>query len=109
MASLRVGEHEARIALDRVPHKRFKGVINTYWRVDPDGGIDGRSVCWLFRWAKADSYNESAAEAARLAFDEIVDVSFNRFNAAVDYDWTGKARYSKTRAAVEAELRRLLG
>ena len=51
MITLKVSEQEARVAFDGVPHERFQKARSQNWKVD-DGGVDARSVCWLFCWAK---------------------------------------------------------
>ena len=109
MTSLRVSEQEARIALGRVPHERFQKAIARNWRVD-GGNVDARSVCWLFCWAKNGMSSVTTAEAAQQVFDELLPVSFDRFDAAVDHEWARKARYASDWDAqsVESELRTLL-
>ena len=110
MITLKVSEHDARIALDRVPHKRFQKARARHWKV-ADGGVDARSVCWLFCWAKNGMSSVAAAEGAQQAFDEILPFRFDRFDAAFDHEWAREARYASDRGAesVEAELERLLG
>ena len=110
MITLKVSEHDARIALDRVPHERFQKARSRNWRV-ADGGVDARSVCWLFCWAKTGMSSVAAAEGAQQAFDEILPFRFDRFDAAVDHEWARDARYASERGAesVEAELQTLLG
>lgn len=52
MIALKVSKNEALIALEHFPHQRFRNGIRRYWKVDADGAVDGRSVCWLYCWAK---------------------------------------------------------
>ena len=110
MTSLRVSEHDARVALDRVPHERFQKACSRNWRV-ADGQVDARSVCWLFCWAKTGMSSVAAAEGAQQAFDEVLPFRFDRFDAAVDHEWAREARYAGDEAArsVEAKLQTLLG
>lgn len=109
MISLKVSTNEARNVLGRVPHQTLQDAVSRNWNVDPDRTIDGRSVCWLYCWAKTGMGSQNAAEAAERAFDDLVDVSFDRFDAVVDHEWARRARYSGDRAAVDAELATLLG
>lgn len=51
----------------------------------------------------------AAAEDARRAFDEILDVSFAQFDKAVDHTRAQKKGRYGNRATVDAELNRLLG
>jgi hypothetical protein len=110
MIALKVSEQDARIALDRVPHERFQKARSRNWRV-ADGGVDARSVCWLFCWAKNGMSSVAAAEGAQQAFDTVLPFGFDRFDAAVDHEWAREARYEGDRAArsVEAKLLELLG
>ena len=110
MITLTVSEHDARIALDRVPHERFQKARSRNWRVT-DGGVDARSVCWLFCWAKTGMGSVAAAEGAQQAFDEVLPFRFDRFDAAVDHEWAREARYAsdETAQSVEAKLKALLG
>ena len=71
MAHLRCPAREAPEALAAVPHKRFQDVLAGHWHVDADGAIDGRSVCWLYCWAKTGMGSLKAAEAAQAAFDQV--------------------------------------
>lgn len=116
---LRVSRRAALDVLARNPNEKFQGAIRDHWIVDPPGTVDcddvhgvvdGTSVCWLFCWAKAEEpQNEAASEDARRAFDEILDVSFARFNKVVSHTWAQeKGRYGN-RVMVDAELDRLLG
>ena len=64
MAHLKCPAREAQDALAAVPHKRFQDVLAGHWHVDADGAIDGRSVCWLYCWAKTGMGSLKAATAA---------------------------------------------
>lgn len=109
MIALKVSKNEALIALEHFPHQRFRNGIRRYWKVDADGAVDGRSVCWLYCWAKTGMGSQNASEEAQRAFYEIFDVSFDRFDAKVNHEWARQARYARDRGPVDAELARLLG
>ena len=79
------------------------------WYVDANGAIIGRSVCWLYCWAKTGMGSQDTAEEAQRAFFEVLDVSFDRFDAKVNHEWARQARYARDRGPVDAELARLLG
>jgi len=106
MAHLRCPAREAQEALAAVPHKRFQDVLAGHWHVDADGAIDGRSVCWLYCWAKTGMGSLNAAEAAQQAFDQVVDVGYSLFDARVDHEWAREKRYAG--APIDAELEALL-
>jgi hypothetical protein len=106
MVQLRCPAREAQEALAAVPHKRFQDVLAGHWRVDADGAIDGRSVCWLYCWAKTGMGSLKAAEGARQAFDQVVDVDYSLFDARVDHEWAREKRYAD--APIDAELQALL-
>jgi len=106
MPRLQGSAREAQVALEAVPHKRFQDVLAGHWQVDADGKIDGRSVCWLFCWAKTGMGSQTAAEAAQEAFDEVVDVSYSLFDARVDHEWAREKRYASQ--PIDAELDKLL-
>lgn len=108
MTSLKVSEQEARIIFERVPHLRFQHAVSRNWKVDREGAVDGRSVCWLYCWAKTGMSSLSAAEASREVFDRVLTTSFDRFNAVVDHEWARRARYSSDRSSVESELAKVL-
>jgi hypothetical protein len=109
MIHLRVSKEEAMKALNSVQHDKFRKAIARNWYVDANGAIIGRSVCWLYCWAKTGLNSQDAAMKARQLFDEIFDVSFDRFDAKVNHQWARRARYDTDRRAVEAELERQLG
>jgi len=109
MIHLKVSENDAQIALQRVQHQRFRDGIRLHWKVDDDGTIDGRSVCWLFCWGKTGMNSDDAAMVAQRVFNEICDISFDRFDAKVPH---GLARSYRSRNMgrvwVDAELEKLL-
>ena len=109
MIKLKVSKEEAEKILKYVQHEKFRNAIPRNWNVDADGTIDGRTVCWLYCWAKTGLQSPDAAMDAQGVFDEIFNVSFEEFDAKIDHEWARKARYDKDRRAVEAELSRLFG
>jgi len=104
---LKVYESEARRILASVSHERFHKAIANNWKVDAAGEVDGRSVCWLYCWAKNGMSSVDAAEEAEWAFNKILDISYNEFDARVDHEWARDARYSKS--SIDAQLEELLG
>lgn len=103
---LRVPLREALVALDRVEHSTFATAVDRYWNVGSDGQVTAQSVCWLFCWGKTGMNSDPAAEAARRAFNEVLDISFEAFDARVPHEWARHARYEL--GNIEAELSRLL-
>jgi len=110
MIKLKVSKEEAEKDLKYVKHEKFRKAIVRNWIVDEEGAIDGRSVCWLYCWGKTGLNSPDAAMAARRVFDDIFNVSFERFDAKVNHEWARNARQlHMDRKEVEAELERLLG
>lgn len=107
MKLLKVYESEAQRILASVSHERFQEAISTNWKVDAAGEVDGRSVCWLYFWAKNGMSSVDAAEEAEWAFNKIFDIFFNEFDAKVPHEWAREARYASS--PVDAELEELLG
>ena len=108
MVSLRVSREHALTVLDRVDHATYrKALVDGHWIVDSDGHVKAQSVCWLFCWAKSGMGSERVAEAARLAFDEILDVPYLEFDAHVNHDWAKKVRYSNHDIELELDRDRL--
>jgi hypothetical protein len=89
-----------------VSHDTFQQGIERHWKVDAEGRVDGRSVCWLYCWAKSGMSRPDVARWARRAFNSIFDVSFERFDARVPYAWAQAARYSSS--SVDEALARFL-
>jgi len=106
MVKLRVSNQEMLTALLRVPHATFQRAILKHWRVDGEGYVDGRSVTWLYCWAKTGMNSTAAAREARHAFDAILDVPFANFDARVDHEWARIAR--KSTKPVDDELKVML-
>ncbi|MEQ1731428.1 MAG: hypothetical protein ABL982_23910 [Vicinamibacterales bacterium] len=122
---LKVSERAARAEVARIPHKRCQDAIPTGWERNSGGGgnpgggntrgggnpgrnIDGRSVCWLFCWAKTGMGSPPAEEAARQAFDAIMRIGFDRFNVLVLHEDARSWRYSDDGPAVDRHLAELL-
>jgi len=114
---LKVSQKEASDFLRQNPNQKFLSAIEGHWNAHADdpaidsASVDGTSVCWLFYWATAENANnEAAAEHARRAFNELVDIPFERFNKKVGRDFAGKHRSPrKDQRWVCSELNRLLG
>jgi hypothetical protein len=102
---LKMTPSDAEKALEAVPHKRLQDARDRHWRVT-DGEVDGRDVCWLYCWAKTGMGSLAAAEAAQVAFDEVLDVPYSLFDARVDHEWAREKRYSVQ--PIDRELENLL-
>jgi len=107
MLKLRVSQQEALTALARVPHDTFQRARPKHWLVDVDGFVDGRSVCWLYCWAKTGMGSRDAAKVAEHAFDKIFDIPFRVVAAKVPHEWARSAREASR--SVDAELDAMLG
>ena len=76
--------------LKSVGHDTFLKGLDGNWKVDAEGGVKAHSICWLFCWAKTGMGSSDAADAARKAFDRILDVPYSEFDKAVDHEWARK-------------------
>ena len=106
MVRLRVPLREARAALNRVEHSTFLAAVDRHWNVGSDEQVSAQSVCWLFCWGKTGMSSNRAAEAARRAFHEALDISFDVFDVRVPHEWARHERYEL--GNIEAELNRFL-
>jgi len=107
---LKVSQSRALDILGWNPNEKFLNAIGSNWRADDDGTIDGTSVCWLLCWAKAEGRNnEAAAHEARRAFEAIIDTPLDRLDTPDIHEWAQRTGRYGVRAAVDAELARLLG
>jgi len=107
---LTVSKDRALDALNRVDHSTFTKARADHWLVHSDGCVSGPSVCWLFCWGKTDSKaTERAAALARAAFNEVLDIRFDEFDAIVDHEDAQLWRYLTERASVvDSRLESLL-
>jgi hypothetical protein len=100
---LRKSTDETRKLVLSIPHKTCARAFEENWKVGPNGTVRAQSVLWLFCWAKTGMNSEYARQAAMRVFDEILEVSFAQFNAAVDHEYARKARYASHDIEIELE------
>src|SRR5450759_4859856 len=106
---LKVPAKVANTILDRIGHGLYQAGLRSRWKVDEDGGVDARSACWLYCWAKADAFHQATAGEARSAFDAIMDIDFRSFDLVVpleDAQTWREPTYARDKA--DYQLRALL-
>ena len=103
---LRVTQSEARRRLLSVPHATFQRATEHRWRPLGKEAVTAQSACWLFCWAKTGMGSQAAANAPMGAFNEILEVSYDRFDARVPHSWAREARYRH--GDIEEELQNRL-
>lgn len=89
-----------------IPHKRCADAVTENWKVEADGRVRAQSVFWLFCWGKTGMNSESARQSAVRVFDEILPISFAKFDAIVDHEYAREARYASH--DIEHELDKIL-
>lgn len=94
MKLLKVYESEALKILNSVSHEKFQNAIKNHWKVNAAGEVDGRSVCWLYCWAKNSTASIEIAEEAEVAFNRIFNIKFSELDVEVDHGWAREIRYS---------------
>jgi hypothetical protein len=92
MANLRVSQAEAMRLLQTIPHSKCVQSIPTNWEVESKGHVHYHSVCWLFCWATTGMSSQEAAARSREVFNQILNISYNQFNAAWNNDGYKKAQ-----------------
>jgi hypothetical protein len=95
MPNLRVSSQQALTILKTIPHNTCKDAIDNHWIVDNKGHVKPQSVCWLFCWGKTGMNSKRAQEASQQAFNDILNISFDEFDARVSHEWARWARYSE--------------
>ena len=103
---LKVPYAESKRRLASVPHATFQRAVERRWVRMGTAAVTAQSACWLFCWAKTGMGSQAAANAAMGAFNELLGVSYDRFDARVDHGAARDLRYR--RGDVEDELLALL-
>lgn len=102
MVRLTVTPAQALRELAAVQHGIFQRAIGHRWIVESPPNVKAQSVCWLYCWAKTGLNSVEAATAAMRAFDAILNVPYDHFDARVDHEWAREARYRSS--DIEEEL-----
>lgn len=104
---LKTSTSEAERMILSIPHKTCTKAINDHWNVRPDGTVRAQSVLWLFCWAKTGMNSEDARQASAQVFDDVLPISFAKFDALVDHQFARLNRYSSR--DIDDELEQMLG
>ena len=109
MISLKVTPEKALQHLSLIPHKECQKGIQKHWHVDQEKFVKGKSVLWLFCWAKTGKTSDAARDEARNVFNEILThdcfheeaTFFDWFDFRVAHDYARKYRYVPKRSLEE--------
>ena len=112
--SMRVSSREAAEEISRIPHGNCQRGFETRWHIyrDENGREQARaqSICWLYCWAATGQGSLGAQEAARQAFDNIFDRTYDWLHARLMP--SGKAeqlRYRPEGSDIEQEFADIIG
>jgi hypothetical protein len=103
---LKVSVDEARRLVLSIPHKTWVNAVNEHWKVVSDGTVRAQSVFWLDCWAKTGMSSENARLVSVQVFDEVLPVSFSKFDSVVDHAYAREARYRP--GNIQNELSKIL-
>ena len=90
---LKVQYAESKRRLASVPHATFQRALDRRWVREGTASVTAQSACWLFCWAKTGMGSQAAANAAFGAFNELLEVSYGRFDTRVDHGTARDLRY----------------
>jgi hypothetical protein len=103
---LKISRDDAENLLMEIPHQSCRKAIKQHWQVDEQGRVRAQSVCWLFCWAKTGMNSPEAARVAQHAFNEILPLEYETFDAKVDHEKARALRYASD--DVDEKLEKLL-
>ena len=111
--SMRVPSREAAEEISRIPHGNCQRGFETRWHIyrDENGREQARaqSICWLYCWATTGQGILGAQEAARQAFDNIFDRSYDWLHARLPSDKARDLRYEPESSDMEREFADIIG
>ena len=105
---LKITVEQARKRLSAIGHSVFERGLAEHWVSDDQGGLNPRSVFWLFRWALAENSESNAYRSAGIEAAQVFDSIFTK-----SHEWLAE-RVSKEKAdrlyrpGMEMEARRTL-
>ena len=105
---LKITVEQARKRLSVISHSVFEQGLAEHWVSDDQGGLNARSVFWLFRWALTENSESNAYRSAGEAAGRVFDSMFTK-----SHQWLAE-RVSKEKAdrlyrpGMEMETRRTL-
>ena len=111
--SMRVSARKAAEEISRIPHQRCKKGFENRWHIyrDENGEEQARaqSICWLYCWAVTGMGSRKAREAARQAFDNIFDRSYEWLHSRLPPDEARRLRYEPESLDIEREFADIVG
>ena len=111
--SMRVSSREASEEIFRIPHGNCQHGFRTRWHIyrDENGREQARaqSICWLYCWALTGQGSPRAQEAARQAFDNIFDRSYDWLHPRLPQGEAERLRYKPEDSDIEREFADIIG
>ena len=108
---LKITVEQARKRLSVINHSVFERGLAKHWVRDGQGGLNPRSVFWLFRWALAENSDSnahrSAGEEAARIFDSMFTKSHKWLAERVSKEEAGRLYRPGMEMEAEHALRRL--
>jgi hypothetical protein len=100
---LKTSPEEAKRLILSIPHRTCAKAVEDHWSVnETNGEVRAQSALWLFCWAKTGMNSEDARIVAAQVFDQVMPLSFARFDTVVDHEYARECRY--TPRNIEREL-----
>ena len=100
---LKTSTEEAKRLILSIPHRMCARAVEDHWSVNAiNGEVRAQSALWLFCWAKTGMNSEDARIVAAQVFDQVMPLSFARFDTVVDHEYARECRY--TPRNIEREL-----
>ena len=100
---LKTSTEEAKRLILSIPHRTCARAVEDHWSVNAiNGEVRAQSALWLFCWAKTGMNSEDARIVAAQVFDQVMPLSFARFDTVVDHEYARECRY--TPRNIEREL-----
>jgi hypothetical protein len=97
---------QALTRLLEIPHRSCTKAVADHWKVSSDRTVKAQSVFWLYCWAKTGMNSEKSRKIAVQVFDEILPISFARFDAVTNHANAREWRY--TSGDIEEQLDQIL-
>lgn len=112
MFEIAVSSVEARRRLSTIGHRQFRKSIEKNWKVDLNGFVSAKSICWLVKWAlNTDASQQKSGWLTQLRhlFEEVIPISLSVFEDRVGCERAKKLHESRrAEDRVRSELERLL-
>ncbi len=105
MIKLKVTPTEALRELNTIDHLTCQRAISKRWVIEQNGDVRPQSILWLFCWAVTGMGSDHAAEAAKKAFNNIFNQSYDWLSRKISHDYARRNRYKKSNITYEFQAR----